>query len=144
MGDAIKLQRRKATSHAKFVFKRKCAYLDAKLRYFSFSFVEFIVVFRDDFSTIFQSCVVIIVHEGVMVHNPKNGFEIGVRMPKIQMKNVRERARGEGGQEATCGPSRGPHGQRDSLPPCGPRASHGAGLRWPYLIGQKLPSLSSI
>ncbi|KAK1562144.1 hypothetical protein Q3G72_007074 [Acer saccharum] len=26
----IKLQRRKATSHAKFVFKRKCVYLDAK------------------------------------------------------------------------------------------------------------------
>ena len=48
-------------------------------------------------------------------------------MPKIWLKNVREGARGEGGQEATCGPSRGPHGQKGSLPPCGPRTPHGLG-----------------
>ena len=59
-------------------------------------------------------------------------------MPKIRLKNVRERARGVSGQEATwpksCG-SRGPHSQRASLAPCGPRSPMGWGdvatLDWP-------------
>ncbi|KAK0604218.1 hypothetical protein LWI29_013264 [Acer saccharum] len=55
--------------------------------------VDFIDDFRDDFSTIFQSCIIVIMHERVTIRNPNNRFEIGVRMPKIRAEEPRERAR---------------------------------------------------
>ena len=43
----------------------------ATLLFVLIRWVDFIVIFRDDFSTIFQSCVVFVVHERVTVRNPK-------------------------------------------------------------------------
>ena len=92
--------------------------------------VDFIVVFRDDFSTIFQICVVVVVREGVTVHNPKTDSKSEFGCPSYGWRmwecarevRVAERPRGprrDGG--------RGPHGQRGSLAPCGPRAPHELG-----------------
>ena len=43
----------------------------AMLLFVLIRWVDFIFIFRDDFSTIFQSCIVFIVHEGVTIWNPK-------------------------------------------------------------------------
>ncbi|KAK3189514.1 hypothetical protein Dsin_029075 [Dipteronia sinensis] len=98
------LQRRKATSHAKFVFKRKCAYLDAKFSsselevmklFVSLSCMVFVFVYRVNFHVFCESVVDIHVCEGFPVSNPKtnSNSKFGGR------KTVEERERSAKGSK---------------------------------------------
>ncbi|KAK1554051.1 hypothetical protein Q3G72_007220 [Acer saccharum] len=64
--------------------------------------VDFIDDFRDDFSTIFQSCIVIFVHERVTVHNLKTDLNSEFERSRYGPTN-----RGCAGEDS---PGRGPHG----------------------------------
>ena len=111
--------------------------------------VDFIDDFRDDFSTVFQSCVVVIVRERVTVRNPETDSNSEFGRPRYGPTN-----RGSAREDS---PGRGPHGLavvedglEQPLLPCGPRAPHGQGVTWHHMIGPKpsfslllyLPSLS--
>ena len=102
----------------------------ATLLFFLIRWVDFIVIFRDDFSTIFQSCVVIIVREGVMVCNPKKDSKSEFGCPRYSWRTWGSTREAKVAKSATwpkpCG-SCGPHCQRGSLAPCGPHVPHGLG-----------------
>ncbi|KAK0589938.1 hypothetical protein LWI29_020411 [Acer saccharum] len=57
--------------------------------------VDFIDDFRDDFSTVFQSCIVVFVRERVTVRNPKTDSNSEFRRPRYGPTNRRERGRGQ-------------------------------------------------
>ena len=103
--------------------------------------VDFIVFFREDFSTIFQSFVVVVVREGVMVRNPKTDSKSEFGCPRYGWRtwgSAREASMAKGHALATTCGARGTHGQSTPLVPCGPRAPHGV-LTWQPLIGSRHP-----
>ena len=71
-------------------------------RYVLLRCVDFIDDFRDDFSTVFQSCIVVIVHERVMVRNPKMDSNSEFGRPRYGPTN-----RGSAREDS---PGRGPQG----------------------------------
>ena len=64
--------------------------------------VDFIDDFRDDFSTVFQSCIVIVVRERVTVRNPETDSNSEFGRPRYGPTN-----RGSAREDS---PGRGPHG----------------------------------
>ena len=122
----------------------------ATLLFVLIRWVDFIIVFQDDFSTIFQSCIVFVVDEGVMVRNPKIDSKSKFGCPRYGWRTwecarevrVAKRPRvprHEGG--------RGAHGQRPSLVPWGPHAPHGVGdvalSYWPWKLFSLLLLITS-
>ena len=107
--------------------------------------VDFIIIFQDDFSTIFQIFVVVVVREGVMVRNPKTDSKSEFGCPRYGWRTW-ECARGARVAMRPRVPlpvgEAVPHGQGPSLVPCGPRAPHGR-VTWLMVIGPEKPSLSS-
>ena len=90
--------------------------------------VVFIVIFRDEFSTICQIFIVFVVREGVMVRNPKMDSNLEFGGPNT----VEERDRytrgvcmAKGHALATMCGARGTHGQSSPLVPWATRAPHG-------------------
>ena len=63
--------------------------------------VDFIDDFRDDFSTVFQSCIVVFVRERVTVRNPKTDLNSKFGRPRYGLTN-----RGSAREDS---PGRGPH-----------------------------------
>ena len=57
----------------------------------------FVVIFRDEFSTICQSFIVVVVHEGVKICNPK-WIRNRSSDARIRLKNVRGARERQGGQ----------------------------------------------
>ena len=106
--------------------------------------VDFIIGFRDDFSTIFQSCVFVVMRDGVTVRNPKMDLKLESGCPRYGLKNRRRTREKSGACVATrlgrVG-GRGPHGQGSPLLPCVPHAPHRE-VTWHALIHSKNLSLS--
>ena len=101
----------------------------ATLLFILIRWVVFVVVFRDEFSTICQSFIVFIVREGVTVCNLKTDSNSEFGWPNTVEERTRC-ARGASWPKATtCGP-RVPHGPASSLATCG--------TRWPHVGWLKL------
>ena len=101
--------------------------------------VVFVVIFRDEFSTICQSFIVFIVRKGVIICNLKMDLKSEFGCPNTAEE--RERCAGEAPWpprvEAVC------HTGQPALWSRVAHAPHmGTGLIWPIFIGQKCPSLS--
>ena len=105
--------------------------------------VDFIVGFRDDFSTIFQSCIVVVVREGVTVRNPKTDSKSEFGRPRYGPKNrgsARETKRPKGPCMVATWAPREPHVDRGPLSTCGPRGPH-VGHQQRGQFGHLFPSL---
>ena len=90
--------------------------------------VDFVVVFRDDFSTICQSFVVIVLSEGVTIRNPKMNPKSKFGCPNTAEeceKSVWGTCMAKGHALATTCGGRVPHGQSTPLVSCATRTPHG-------------------
>ena len=100
--------------------------------------VDFIVIFRDDFSTIFQSCVVFFVmRERVTVCNPKTDLKLEFGCPRYGWRT-------EGARERSGWPwSHLAHAMREAVGPtardplwsCEAHAPPKGWVTWPLRIG---------
>ena len=102
----------------------------------------FVVVFRDEFLTICQSFVVVVVCEGVMVCNPK--IDSNSEFECLNTAEERKRCAGEApwplslGMATPCG-GRVPHGPTSPLVPCGTRAPNMDWAGVAYFCCTKMP-----
>ena len=101
--------------------------------------VVFVVIFRDEVSTICQSFIVFIVREGFMIRNSKTDSksEFGCSNTAEESERCAGEAPWPPCVEAVC---------HTGQPALWSRVAHapymGTGLIWPIFIGQKCPSLS--
>ena len=84
--------------------------------------VVFDIVFRDDFSTFLQSFLVVVVHMGVMIRNPKTDLKLEFGGPKT----VEERVGCARGQVRPKWPT--------LCPTRSTRGSHGKGSFWSFVF----------
>ena len=101
--------------------------------------VVFVVIFRDEFSTIYQSFIVFVMHEGVMIRNPKTDSKSEFRCPNTAKE--RERCARGAPWPSTCG-GRVPHGPACPLVSCGTRTPHGEKAGLACVCWTKMPLFS--
>ena len=118
----------------------------ATLLFVLIRWVDFIIIFRDDFSTIFQSFVVVVVREGVMIRNPQMDLKSEFGCPRYGWRTwecarearVAMRPRVPLPLRKAVGPT-----ARDSLWSREAHAPPTGWVMWPLRIGPEKPSLSS-
>ena len=126
-----------SVTHTLSFESKRCSYATFRSRW-----VVFVVVFWDEFSTIFQSFIVFVMREGVTVRNLKTDSNSEFGCPNTAEE--RERcARRLLGQKPSKGWPRVPHGQSSSLATCGTRWPHVGWQNVPQKFGQFCPSFNS-